>query len=260
MKYSLILLTAVTLCTLATSHVSADKVIMKDGTVYKGKILIDTDKAILIGNPPFDPNSYLLESKDIQTIVYEEYRQPPPAERRRGFHVESHVSGNVFSGGEMSLSPSAGIYAGAGFRVHPAFELTGGWEWLPSVHSGSGLNVQDTTVSRTYQSFFIHQAVVAGRIYPWWRNMKWVTEPFLTAGYRWSRLIPKGSGDSLHGAGWQVGAGAIRPLTKHLFLETQAAYQKITYDTVHFHGTEGTIQPEIAKKDFSFSAGLSYRF
>ena len=44
---------------------------MKDGTVYKGKIMIDTDKAILIGNPPFDPNSYLLKSEDIDKIIYE---------------------------------------------------------------------------------------------------------------------------------------------------------------------------------------------
>ena len=38
----------VTICLLpfAMSFVVADQVIMKDGTVYKGKILVDTDKAI----------------------------------------------------------------------------------------------------------------------------------------------------------------------------------------------------------------------
>lgn len=45
---------------LGFSRAHADQVIMKDGTVYKGKIQIDTDKAVLIGNPPFDPTSYML--------------------------------------------------------------------------------------------------------------------------------------------------------------------------------------------------------
>src|SRR5690242_8543000 len=91
----------------------ADTVIMKDGTVYKGKILIDTDKAVLIGNPPFDPNSYLLESKDIDTIVYEEYHANPPAERKRGLIFEGRLMGNVLSSQELSLSPTAGLYLGA---------------------------------------------------------------------------------------------------------------------------------------------------
>src|SRR6266478_4886024 len=73
----------------------ADQVIMKDGTVYKGKIMIDTDKAILIGNPPFDPNSYLLQAEDIDKIIYEEYHPNPPTERKRGLTFETAVNGNL---------------------------------------------------------------------------------------------------------------------------------------------------------------------
>src|SRR3989338_1184904 len=62
----------------------ADKVITKDGKIYAGKILIDSDKAVLIGNPPFDPRSTLIQAEDIQTIVYEQYHPPSPAVRRRG--------------------------------------------------------------------------------------------------------------------------------------------------------------------------------
>src|SRR6266404_5517976 len=88
-----------TMCLLpfAMPSVFADQIIMKDGTVYKGKILIDTDKAILIGNPPFDPNSYLLQSEDIDKIIYEEYHPNPPSVRKRGLTFESHLAGNVVS-------------------------------------------------------------------------------------------------------------------------------------------------------------------
>ena len=82
---------------LALAPVWADQVIMKDGTVYKGKIMIDTDKAVLIGNPPFDPNSYLLQSEDIEKIIYEEYHSNPPSVRKRGLTFETRLNGNITS-------------------------------------------------------------------------------------------------------------------------------------------------------------------
>src|SRR5215831_9316390 len=83
--------TLVCLACIASSAL-ADRVITKDGKTYTGKILIDSDKAVLIGNPPFDPNSTLIQSEDIQTIVYEEYRQAPPAVRRRGLTADLLLS------------------------------------------------------------------------------------------------------------------------------------------------------------------------
>src|SRR5262249_45196683 len=96
-------LRALALLVLVVSPALADRVIMKDGTIYKGKIMIDTDKAVLIGNPPFDPNSYLLQSVDIEKIIYEEYHPNTPAERKRGLTFETRVNGNFSSSDEMSL-------------------------------------------------------------------------------------------------------------------------------------------------------------
>lgn len=231
---------------------------MKDGAVYKGKILIDTDKAILIGNPPFDPNSYLLQAEDIEKIIYEEYRPNAPAERQRGLTFETRLTGNVFSSDELSLGPAAGLYAGMGLRVHPLFEMNGGVEWTPAMHASDAFSVSDGTTTRRYEDFGQYSAVFSARIYPFF-NKKWKIEPYGTAGYSWSRQIPKGSGDSLKGSGWHVGFGAIRPLTTHLFLEGRFVYQKWTFDTIRFLGREGGIQPEVAERAYSFSWGLSYR-
>src|SRR5207302_11488597 len=98
------------LASLLSVRAWADQVIMKDGTVYKGKIMIDTDKAILIGNPPFDPNSYLLQSEDIEKIIYEEYHPNPPAERKRGLTFETRVNGNIYSSDALSEGPTPSLY------------------------------------------------------------------------------------------------------------------------------------------------------
>jgi len=231
---------------------------MKDGTLYKGKILIDTDKAILIGNPPFDPNSYLLKAEDIDKIVYEEYHPNPPAERKRGLTFEGRLNGNVYSSNQQPTPPAPSLYAGVGFRVHPMLELNGGLDWTPSLRSGDGFSVSDGTTTRRYQDFWSYKAVFSARLYPFF-NRAWQTEPYLVAGYSWSQMIPKSSGDSLKGSGWHIGFGAIRPLTTHLFLESRFVYEKISYDTIHFLGQEGTLQPDIDRRAYSFSVGASYR-
>jgi len=232
---------------------------MKDGTVYKGKILIDTDKAILIGNPPFDPNSYLLQSEDIDKIIYEEYHSNPPAERKRGFTFESRLLGNVFSSDQLPSRPSPGLYAGVGFRVHPLVELNGGVEWIPAMHESDSFAVQEgTTTTRSYEDFWQYSAVFSVRLYPFYRE-KWKTEPYLVSGYSWTKQIPTGSGDSLKGSGWHVGFGAIRPLTTHIFLEGRFEYQQLTYDTIQFLGQQGSLQPNIDQHRYTFSLGASYR-
>jgi len=238
----------------------ADQVIMKDGTVYKGKIQIDTDKAILIGNPPFDPTSYLLKSEDIEKIIYEEYHLAPPAERKRGFTLEGRVSGNVFTSDHLPQGPAASLYAGLGFRVHPLLELNGGVEWTPFAHATNTFAVSDSNghATRQYDDFWQYCPVFSARLYPFYTK-KWKTEPYLTTGYSWSHQIPKDSGDSLQGAGWLVGLGAIRPLTAHLFLESRFVYQKFSYDSIQFLGQKGTIQPVIDQRVYSFSIGVSYR-
>lgn len=237
----------------------ADQVIMKDGAVYKGKILVDTDKAILIGNPPFDPNSYLLEAKDIDKIVYEEYRPNAPSERRRGFTSALHLTGNFFSSDELSLGAAPGLYGEIGFRPHPLLEMDGGMHWLPGLYSKEGLSVSDGATSRGYQDFWGYGAVVSGRIYPFFSRTKWKLEPYLVAGYQWSHLIPKGSGDGLKGTGWRMGIGSIYPASSRWFWDARFLYDDLSFDTIRFRGRDGSIQPTIRERLYSLSAGISYR-
>jgi hypothetical protein len=252
-------LRTVALLVLVLAPAWADQVIMKDGTVYKGKILIDTDKAILIGNPPFDPNSYLLQSEDIEKIIYEEYHPNPPAERKRGLTFETRLNGNVSSSSELPVGPAPSLYVGMGFRVHPLVELNGGLDWTPSLHASDTFSVSaGTMATRSYQDFWRYSAVFSLRLYPFYRR-KWKTEPYLITGYSWSKEIPKGSGDSLKGSGWHVGFGAIRPVTTHLYLEAGFLYRKTTYDTISFLGQEGAVSPPIGQNDYSLSIGASYR-
>ena len=257
-QWGICLTITIFLLPLAMPFAVADQVIMKDGTVYKGKIMIDTDKAILIGNPPFDPNSYLLQSEDIEKIIYEEYHPNPPAERKRGLTFETRVNGNIYSSDALSEGPAPSLYTGMGFRVHPALELNGGAEWTPSLRASDSFSVSDGTSTRRYQDFWQYSAVFSARLYPFYRQ-KWKTEPYVAAGYRWSRQIPKDSGDSLKGSGWHFGFGAIRPVTTHLYLEARFAYEKLTYDTIQFLGREGGINPPIDQRAYAFSLGASYR-
>ena len=243
---------------LALSPALADQVIMKDGTVYKGKIQVDTDKAVLIGNPPFDPTAYLLKTEDIEKIIYEEYHPNPPSERKRGFTAEGRVNGHVSSSDELSYGTAASLYAGLGFRVHPALEINGGIDWSPALRASDPFSVSDGTTTRRYQDFWKYSAVFSARVYPFYQK-PWKTEPYFTAGYSWSHQIPKASGDSLSGSGWLIGFGAIRPLTTHVFLESRFVFEKTTLDTIQFLGHEGGIQPNVEQRDYALSMGVSYR-
>jgi hypothetical protein len=249
---------------LGLSNSWADKVITKDGKTYTGKILIDTDKAVLIGNPPFDPNSTLIQGEDIKTIIYEEYRPNSPSERRRGVTMDFHVTGNASTSDELSVHPTAGLSLEGGFRFHPLFEIGAGASWLPEVTAnGGGVSVTgdpgNGPVTRGYTSFWQYTLAVTGKIYPFYKKMKWKTEPYILTGYGWSHLIPKASGDSFQGGGWLLGGGAIYPLSTHVFLDGRFTYFHLAYDTVNFLGQEGSISPEIAQHQYSLAVGISYR-
>ncbi len=242
----------------------ADKVITKDGKVYTGKILIDTDKAVLIGNPPFDPESTLIQAEDIKTIVYEQYHQDPPAQRRRGVTLDLHASGNTYSSSVLSLNPAGGLSLDGGFRFHPLIEIGAGIQWVPSVSaSGGDFTVSSSTSpgasSRSYHSFWQYGLNVSGKLYPFYNKTKWKTEPYVLARYGSNHLIPKASGDSMQGAGWLLGVGAVRPVTTHLFVDGRFIYHHLAYDTVNFMGKEGTFSPEITEHQYALQLGLSYR-
>jgi len=239
----------------------ADQVIMKDGTVYKGKIQLDTEKAVLIGNPPFDPTAYMLETKDIDKIIYEEYVPNSPAERKRGVMLLTRLQGDVFSSDQLPTKPAALFGFEGGFRIHPFFELNGGLDWAPEMRAKNGLLISDTQTPpnvRQYESFRRLRGTVGGRIYPFFEK-KWKPEPYLTAGYLWGKLMPAGSGDKLTGSGWWVGPGVIYPLNKHWYLDGRLVYESMTYDKIYFIGQEGTLNPSIHQKAYSTGIGISYR-
>jgi len=244
--------------TLFAMPLVADQVIMKDGTVYKGKITIDTEKAVLISNPPYDPESYLLETKDIEKIIYEEYKPLPPAQRKRGLTSELQVGGYSISSDQIATPITPGLYGGLGFRIHPSLELGGGMEWLMNLSAKDPLSVTNGTVLRRYEDFWMYSGVVMGRIYPFFKK-PWKTEPYLFGGYRFSRLIPKSSGDSLTGSGWLAGVGAIHPLGEHWFLDGRLLYGRSSFGKITYLGQEGSIRPEITQRTFQASLGLSFR-
>lgn len=252
---------AVSLLGFPLLSVYADQVIMKDGSVYKGKIQAETDKAILIGNPPFDPTAYYLETKDIEKIIYEEYRPNAPAERKRGLTADLRISGHSLSSDELDMTPAAGLGATLGFRVHPLIELSGGMEWIPSLHADSDFAVsdgQDPPTVRGYQAFHEWRGLFYGRFYPFFQK-RWKAEPYVQTGYAWGKIIPSGSGDSFSGSGWFLGTGFLWPLSRHFFLDARYEFQDMSYDRVTFLGRDGSLSPAIGQTHHVLSVGLSWR-
>jgi len=233
---------------------------MKDGTIYKGKIQIETDKAVLIGNPPFDSTAYMLKTQDIEKIIYEEYRPAPPAIRRRGAIALLRLDGQMFSSKQLAVHPAPNLAFEAGFRVHPALELNASIDWA-ALTAKSGFTIADAQTppqSRQYKSFQRRRGIMGGRLYPFVQK-KWKTEPYLHAGYIDARLTPSGSGDRITGNGWTLGLGAHRPLTTHWFFESRLAYESVRYDEVRFLNQRGTLSPAIRQNAWAWGFGVSYR-
>jgi hypothetical protein len=78
-------------------------------------------------------------------------------------------------------------------------------------------------------------------------------------GYRWNRLIPKGSGDLLKGQSWNVGPGLAYRLRRNLFWETRILYQRSAYGAVQFLLREGDLRQDIVVRSWILSTGLSLR-
>jgi len=80
------------------------------------------------------------------------------------------------------------------------------------------------------------------------------------AGYEWTRLVPKGSGDYLKGALYEGGFGVQKALSKTIYFDARFLYQQVSYDKVQFLLREGSIDSAIAIPTYSILTGLSYRF
>ncbi len=129
---------------------------------------------------------------------------------------------------------------------------------MPGLQAKNTFEVSNGTTTRRYEDFEQYNFGFSIRVYPFYQK-KWKTEPYLFSGAQWSRLSPKGSGDSLRGNGWQAGVGMLRPITQHLFLEGRLSYDSVTYDTIQFLGRKSGISPKVDQGAYSLQGGISYR-
>jgi len=247
-----ILLTSTGLCW-------ADKIIMKDGKIYQGRIMGETSRSILISNPPLDPKPRFLELKDVLTIVRESRpaEQPSPEESRFA-SANIGVSGQVYTSSVFSFSPAPGLYAGGAFRIHPALEVGGEFNLIPNL-SGGGLTITDTRNTRSYDSFYAYDGGFSMKLFPFFKRVAWRFEPYATMGYHWNRLVPKGSGDELKGTSLFGGAGVMIPWWKPLYWDLRFLYQHTAYDSIQFLTNEGDLSG-VTHDSYILSVGLSYRF
>jgi len=239
----------------------ADKIIMKDGKIYEGQIMGESQKAILISNPPVDPKPRFIELRDVMTIVRERHpAEKPSPEEGRFATVTAGLNGQAYSSSVFSFSPGTGFYAGGGLRVHPAVELGGEMSYTPSL-SGSGLTVKDvqSNVFRTYESFYSYDGGFSLKFFPFYTFKAWRMEPYLITGYHWNRLTPKDSGDELKGTSIFGGTGVMIPWWKPLYWDFRFVYDHVNYDSINFLGGTGDLSG-VSNNSFILSIGLSYRF
>lgn len=243
---------------LIASSAEADKVIMKSGKIYEGRIMGETTRSVLISNAPFDPTPHFLPYQDILTIVRDTPVLEPAIDLQRVLMAEFALTGQVFSPNVLTLHPAAGLHMGGGLRPHPLIEIDAGIDWLPEI-SGH-LGITDGTITRGYDHFDAYGGGFALRAYPFYRHKNWRWEPYATAGYQWNRLVMKDSGDYLKGRTWQGGLGVLHPWKWHLYWDLRFLYQRTTYDDVEFLLREGGLSPTIHNPICTFSTGLSYRY
>ena len=195
----------------------ADKIIMKDGKIYQGHLMGETQTSVLISNPPADPKPRFIEKTEIMTIVRERRPAEKPSDEEGRFVSASFgLTGQAHSSKTFDFSPAAGFFAGGSFRIHPALDLGGEFVYIPEL-SGGGLTVSDGTNTRSYEKFYAYHGGFSAKIFPFYRFKEWRMEPYATTGYHWSRLVPKGSGDELKGTTIFGGAGVMIPWWKPLY-------------------------------------------
>ena len=248
-----------TLAVIPAQAVMADKIIMKDGKIYEGHIMGETQRSVLISNPPLDPKPRFVDVKDVLTIVRESRPEEKPSPEEGRFATANFgVTGQVYSSSQFSFSPAPGLYVGGGFRMHPLVEVGGEFEFIPNL-SGGSLTVTDGTNTRSYESFYAYHGGFSTKIFPFYRRRDWRMEPYLTSGFHWNRLVPKGSGDELKGKSVFGGGGVMIPWWKPLYWDLRFVYEHTSYDSIKFLAGEGDLSG-VTHNSYSLSAGLSYRF
>ena len=201
----------------------------------------ETSRSLLISNPPLDPKPRFIELADVLTIVRESRpAEKPSLEEGRFASASVGVSGQVYSSSVFSFSPAPGIYGGGAFRIHPAFEVGGEFNFIPQL-AGGGLTVSDGTNVRGYDSFYAYDGGFSAKIFPFFKQRDWRWEPYLTTGYHWSRLVPKASGDELKVTSIFGGAGVMDSYFSLFVLGLVSGTQYTSYDSIKFLTGEGDL-------------------
>nr|AGC09661.1 putative ABC transporter domain protein [uncultured bacterium] len=124
--------------------------------------------------------------------------------------------------------------------------------------SGGDLTISNGADSRRYQSFYAFEGGFTAKGFPFYKK-KWRWEPYLTTGYRWIRLVPKASGDSLRGGAILGGLGVLIPWWKPLYWDLRFQVQHANFKTIQFLGDQGELSG-VGLNSYVLMAGLSWRF
>ncbi len=245
----------------ASAPCLADKIIMKDGKIYEGRILGETTRSIMFVHSNFDPKPKVLKMEEILTIVREKNAEDEVlADDGKFASATLGLAGQTFSSSEFSFSPAPALTAGGAFRIFPVIEVGGEILWAPSLRHGS-LSVANSQTGevRGYEDFYSLDGGFSVKIFPFYMKKHWRGEPYLTTGYMWSRLVPKDSGDSMSGSSIFGGAGLLYPWWKPLYWDFRMLYRHTNFDKIRFLSQEGSLSG-VTLNAFMFSVGLSWRF
>ncbi len=244
---------------LLTPCLFADKVIMKDGKIYEGRVIGESDDSVLITDSARTLKPRFLPLKEVMSIVKDQREEEKMNEDHSRFasaQLGTHLT--AYSSHEFSFRPTAGIAAAGAFRVFPPLEIAAELMYTPELTHGE-LAITDGTTTRGYDSFYAWEGGFMARVFPFFKKLNWRMEPYLTTGYRWIRLTPKASGDSLTGGSIVGGAGVLIPWKKPLYWDVRFLYAHTDFQTVHFLTNKGRLSG-VTMNTYGVTAALSWRF
>jgi hypothetical protein len=240
--------------------VRADKILMKDGKIYDGRIMGETSRTVLIRLSNPDAKPVFLNLSDVQTVIHD--RQSPETlspEAGRFAQLSLLVSGTHFSSRTLGFGWASGLTFEGGFRVHPALELGAGLDLWPALSGQVAVeNTQSQTV-RGYQAFYAYSGGFHAKVFPFFKKSLNRFEPYVIGGYHWDRVTPKGSGDYFSGTSWLTGVGVHWRWTPAIAFEARVLYRRSGFDTVKFQSGTGDISG-VHQDSVSFGTGVAYRF
>jgi hypothetical protein len=244
-------------CTLLPVGIArADKVIMKDGKVYEGRIMGETTRAVLITNAPLDPTPRFLPLGDVLTIVRERHVEVPSPDRDKYATVDAGLQADLLTTSDVGIHTAPGLYARGGFRLHAFVQVEAELVWQPAL--SGGFAVTDNTTVRGYEKFSAYHGGFGLRGYPFGRK-RGNTEPYAVIGYAWTRLAPKGTDDYLKGYRIQGGVGVQHRLRGPLFVDARLLYEHTRYESIRFLTGEGTFGSALRHDGITLSTGFSWR-